>query len=107
LSSEKASVSIKKSCFEKLPKNWTEDEGALTPTFFSKEVWYNAGRETSAWGGHQGQGSGGGSAPASGVSEVKTAAANGPNALVAIPDASKAMNRARVRKGTFWFLLVL
>jgi len=49
-----------------LPKNWTEDEGALTPTFFSKEVWYNAGRETSAWGGRQGQGSSGGSAPASG-----------------------------------------
>jgi len=41
LSSEKASVSIKKSCFEMLRKNWTEDEGALTPTFF---IFYNTER---------------------------------------------------------------
>lgn len=30
------------------PKNWTGGEGALRPTFLSKEVWYNARHETSA-----------------------------------------------------------
>ena len=30
------------------PKKWTGGEGALRPTFFSEEVWYNARHETSA-----------------------------------------------------------